>query len=219
MTVRAISQSHSFFQLQRTIKPLLPFPEHIKPARTDHVLYTKLMHSATVKFANALPYAILPVSTQLAAFHAVRTTTTLREHSSHFCSRCGMHPFLRTTVVRSAKLRSLPAPESSHVVTSTCMVCGQESRTSFQKGDVSSFPSARKRKRAKSVQPHPHVEINEETTPATPTSEHRSVQSNNTSKRKKKSGLAEMLQRNRERNNAKNSPQPTAGLSAFLSTL
>jgi len=184
-------------------------------SRTDHVLYTKLMHSATVKFARALPYAILPVSTQLAAFHAVRTTT-LREHSSHFCSRCGLHPFLRTTVVR---LRSPPTPESSHVVTSTCMVCGQESRTAFQKGDVTSFPSVRKRKRAQSAQ---HVEITPPTVlqPVPRPSERQSIQSiNNTSKRKKKSGLAEMLQRNRERNNAKDSPQPTAGLSAFLYTL
>jgi RNase P subunit RPR2 len=187
-----------------------PLPNIAYRSRAIH----KLMHPATVTFAHALPYAILPVSPQLAAFHAVRTTT-LREHSSHFCSRCGIHPFLRTTV---ARLRSPPTPESSHVVTSTCMVCGQESRTSFQKGDVSSFPLVRKRKRA---QPAQHVEITPATVlqPIPRPSEHQSIQSNNTSKRKKKSGLAEMLQRNRERNNAKDSPQPTAGLSAFLCTL
>ena len=181
---------------------------------------------ATVKFAQALPYHILPLSRELAALHATRT---VREHSSHFqyfCSRCGTHPSLRTKVARSRNLRSAQSFGPSHAVTSTCPACGHESQASFQKGDISAFPSVRKRRQAPKTS-HSHTTETQPSLTSTisgqyplppmpPSSE--SLQTDRR-KQKKKTGLAEMLQRNREKEKARAAAKPTTGLSAFLSTL
>lgn len=207
-----------FFKLKNN-NNILSFFGFSRP-RTDHVsrpcIFFSAMELATVKFAQALPYNILPVSRELAALHATRT---VREHSSHphyFCSRCGAHPIPRTKVARS---RSLRGSGSSHIVTSTCPACGHESQASFQKGDVSAFPSVRKRRQTASKTSH---EIQPSLTsglpPMAPSSESQPLHADG-SKQKKKTGLAEMLQRNREKEKTRAAKPTTTGLSAFLSTL
>ena len=220
------------FSSSRTIITFFPFLDFNTAygSRVSALHFTAMasIELATVKFAQALPYNILPVSRELAALHATRT---VREHSSHpqyFCSRCGAHPIPRTKVARSRSLRSAQSSEPSHIVTSTCPACGHESQASFQKGDTSAFPSVRKRRQTALKTGHNHPTGTQPSLtstisgqlplpPTAPSPESQPLHADG-SKQKKKTGLAVMLQRNREKERAR-AAKPTAGLSAFLSTL
>ena len=152
---------------------------------------TSRAHMHSQHYTHALPYALLSVSPSLAALHATRSH--LPHH--HFCPRCGQHSALHSTTVRRS------------AVSSVCNSCGHISHLHFDKQSTSSsFPSVKNRSR----RPPPPVK---EPSPF----EEPVIRSN--PKHKKKPGLAELLQRNRQNHSVSQPHQQQPALSAFLSTL
>lgn len=183
-----------------------------------NIIFLLPMDVATAKFAQALPFALAPVSTQLAALH------TVRSQQPYSCTRCGSQLALRVRSGRQSR-------GSARAISTTCLVCGGVSNTTVQEGNAAaSFPSRKRRRVAEAeldlsqskVQeqllraPAPAIET---PSPSSPTITHPAQTSQ--IKSKKKSGLQEMLQRNREKEKKRTqTDQATpAGLSAFLSTL
>ncbi|KDR83685.1 hypothetical protein GALMADRAFT_133107 [Galerina marginata CBS 339.88] len=178
---------------------------------------------ATFKFQQALPFALLPVSTQLAALHTARTPSQSFPYS---CSRCGSELTTSTRVKRSGHnthpLRSISA---------TCYACGGVSSILVDRGNATNFP-ARRKLDSRAI-PLQHM-LQEPVTPLLSPSREgpadRPTSAKSPTERlmqgaqfksKKKSGLQEMLQRNREqeKKRTKAEDKKPAGLSAFLSTL
>lgn len=190
------------------------------------------MDAATVKFGQALPYALLPAASQLAALHASRTCAI----PPYACSRCGSVLALRTRVVRGK--------QNTRAVVHTCSVCGEATSTMIGIGNAAAFPP-RKRKSHNvpvllpSAVPNPmpvdEVTVSPSNTKPSAAKATLSIQvpsktitpppDNRPSQRpipkKKKPTLQEMLQRNREKEKKRTNADETqpAGLSAFLSTL
>ncbi|KAF8165291.1 hypothetical protein B0H34DRAFT_231992 [Crassisporium funariophilum] len=185
--------------------------------------------SSTLKFQNALPFAVLPVSTQLAALHVIRT----HSHSSNSCKRCGSEHTTHTRVVRSKR-----DPHPSRAITSTCNACGAVHSIPLIDGNASAFPRTKRKAtlseqsiHASDLQPRVHAPVID-LLPSSPKPRSAAVivpskiipsdsRSQSNPKSKNKSGLQQLLHQNREkeRKRTKLSEAEPAGLSAFLSTL
>lgn len=193
---------------------------------------------ATVKFAQALPFVLLPASSQLAALHTARA----RVNVPAACSRCGADAtFQRTRITRSKQPRS---SQATRMVSTSCIACNGVVSTPFQSGTI---PSSSRKPIALAVTPSQLVaqasssEVNVAPLPVShqvnlapkSASPAAVVRENgpapppaklgpSSSKNKKKSGLQQMLERNREKEKHKakaaDAKQPS-GLSAFLSNL
>ncbi|KAF9534271.1 hypothetical protein CPB83DRAFT_843967 [Crepidotus variabilis] len=191
---------------------------------------------ATKRFTEAIPYSVLPISSQLAALHTNRLRKQFDKQyqkSQSCCERCSSQLTLRTSIVRSTKVRSNNSElHLSHAIKSTCFACGGISNTSLVKGNTARFPSARSRRRGKTVvssqpnlQPLPST-VETLAFVSSPAPGPRIIDSglpqnipNGSKSKKQKLGLTEMLQRNREKVRAKKPDQVSTGLSNFLSTL
>ncbi|KAF8205031.1 hypothetical protein BJ912DRAFT_1052321 [Pholiota molesta] len=91
------------------------------------------MDAATVKFGQALPYALQPAASQLAALHASRTCAV----PPYACSRCGSVLALRTRVARGM--------QNTRAVVHTCSVCGEATSTTIGIGNAAAFPPRKRR--------------------------------------------------------------------------
>ncbi len=174
------------------------------------------MDPSTLKFRHALPYAIFPASPTLAALHASRARSL---HSDHLpkdplsCSRCGSfiplhHP---TTYVNNKR--------SNRVYRRSCRMCGAAEDSLLPKP---AFPPTRKHRTITTL-PLPQTIASSEPPPKPHLP---ALQSTATSKSrpKNKSGLQQLLARNRqneekERQKQKQADSQFSGLAAFLSDL
>lgn len=184
-----------------------------------------IMDAATIKFEQVVPFAVLPVSTGLAALHTART----RSHSQlRSCVRCGTD--LTTSGPRLVRSKR-GAPHPSRALSTKCHACGEIALTPVDTGNASRYPPCRKSARIllanhvpQNRPPSPSCVVPIVVASASPAKPPAptltpNLQSQKTSK--KKSGLQQMLQRNREKEQKRTQNEATkpAGLSAFLSTL
>jgi len=165
-----------------------------------------------VKFQRALPFCVFPVSPQLAALHNISQSSPV--HDS--CKSCGSYLSTHVTVVRNR--------QHSRVIKTTCNACGRVHSIPLQKGNSTTFPS-RKRKASTPI-PIPDISLpllstNQSLiTSTTSTPAASSTKLSKPLKNNKKSGLHDMLKKNREREQEqKRAETSSGGLSAFLTTL
>ena len=169
------------------------------------------MDAATVKFQQALPFCVFPVSSQLAALHAVSQPVPFPDS----CKSCGSYLSTHVRVVRNR--------QQSRVITSSCNACGRIHSTTLHKGKSTTFPP-RKRK-ASTLHPSPNPDIASSPNKASlaSTSAVSSAKPSiplNAKENNKKSALRNMLTKNREKEQMRSNMQTReGGLSAFLSTL
>ena len=165
-----------------------------------------------MKFQQALPFCVFPVSSQLAALHAVSQSSPAPDS----CQSCGSYLSTHVTVVRNR--------QHSRVIATTCNACGRVHSTPLHKGNSATFPSRKSRKQKASTlhissNPIPDTSINLPrlstsqssfaSTPATPSKP---------LKNNKKFRLHDMLKKNREKAQ-KLAETSSGGLSAFLTAL
>ena len=163
-----------------------------------------------MKFQQALPFCVFPVSPQLAALHAVSHSSPVPDS----CKSCGSFLTTHVTVVRNR--------HHSRVITSSCNACGRIHSTPLHNGNSTTFPP-RKRKSRNTIlhtSSNPIPEIASQpsfaSTSAAKPSKPLSTKENN-----KKFRLRDMLKKNREKEQMRCNMSETSsgGLSAFLSTL
>lgn len=219
-SVQLIKQNNSLlFQSQCPLREpsiTCPFPLLISPA----------MDPATVKFAQALPFVLLPASSHLAALH----TASARPAIPAACPRCGADAtFQHTRIARRSK--------QTRVILTTCAACDGVVSAPFPSGTLPSFnarkpksiaevPSSQLLVQASSVPVSDQLNLAPKAvTPVAAVSANRpppATLGSSNNKNKKKSGLQQMLERNREKErhkaNAADAKQ-SSGLSAFLSAL
>jgi len=166
------------------------------------------MDAATVKFQQALPFCVFPVSPQLAALHAVSLSSPVPDS----CRSCGSYPTTHVTVVRNRK--------HSRVITSACNACGRIHSTPVHKGNSTTFPPRKRRAGTlhTSSNPIPDQASFASTSAASSTKPSKPLSTNENNK---KFRLRDMLKKNREKEQRRcNMPESSSGgLSAFLSTL
>ena len=167
-----------------------------------------------MKFQQALPFCVFPVSYQLAALHAVSQSCPVPDS----CKSCGSYLSTHVSVVRNRR--------HSRVITSSCNTCGRIHSTPLHKGNSTTFPPRKRRASTLHTPPNPIPEISlppnqasfASTSAASSTklSKPLSTKENN-----KKDRLRDMLKKNREKEQRRsNMPETSSGgLSAFLSTL
>ena len=167
-----------------------------------------------MKFQQALPFCVFPVSSQLAALHAVSQSCPVPDS----CKSCGSYLSTHVTVVRNR--------QHSHVITSSCNACGRIHSTPLHKGNSTTFPPRKRKASTLHTSSNPISDIalppNQasfaSTSAASSTSPSKplSAKENN-----KKFRLRDMLKKNREKEQRRsNMPETSSGgLSAFLSTL
>jgi hypothetical protein len=167
-----------------------------------------------VKFQQALPFCVFPVSSQLAALHAVSQSSPVPGS----CKSCGSYLSTHVRVVRNRR--------HSRVITSNCNVCGKIQSTPLHKGNSTTFPP-RKRKASAlhtssdiipdiALPPNQASFASTSAVSSTKPSKPLSTKENN-----KKATLHDMLKKSREKEQRhSNMPETSSGgLSAFLSTL
>lgn len=181
---------------------------------------------ATLKFRHSLPYAIFPASPPLAALHAARARS-LHSHDLPqdplSCSRCGSLLSLQHSVTLVNKKRS------NRIYRRSCYICGTSINSLLPK---TVFPPTHKHGTITALppisiaQPPPQTITQSELTPNLNPRSPSSPQPTATtrSRPKKKSGLHQLLARNREneekeRQRQKQSDSQFRGLAAFLSDL
>jgi len=172
------------------------------------------MDAATLKFQQALPFCVFPVSSQLAALHAVSQPVPIPDS----CKSCGSYLSTHVRVVRNR--------QQSRVITSSCNACGKIHSTPLHKGNSTTFPP-RKRKAntlhtfsnpIPDIAPPPNQASFASTSAVSSTMPNKPL---NTKENNKKFALRNMLKKNREKEQKRpNVPETReGGLSAFLSTL
>ncbi|KAG6811311.1 hypothetical protein H0H92_008023 [Tricholoma furcatifolium] len=175
-----------------------------------------IMDPATTKFLNARPYAVLPVSSHLAALYSTRSTP-----SPDWCQKCGSYLMNGGAEVRVVRLKSRKDRPSKRVMRTVCRSCrsrvdvainNEAASTNVVHSDVSSqMPSLSTSLISPSPSPSPAPTV-------LPTSQESSAQAKQ--KNKKKSGLQLLLMKNREKELQESKSSPASGgLAAFLSGL
>lgn len=167
-----------------------------------------------MKFQQALPFCVFPVSSQLAALHAVSQPYPLPDS----CKSCGSYLSTHVRVVRNR--------QHSRVITSSCNACGKIHSTPLHKGNSTAFPP-RKRKASTlhtSSNPIPDIALPPNQASFASTSAVSSTKPSiplSTKVNNKKPTLRDMLKKNREKEQRRSDVPETSsgGLSAFLSTL
>lgn len=181
------------------------------------------MDPTTLKFRQALPFSLFPVSSRLAALHTVSQSSAI----PNSCQCCGSYPITHVTVMRNR--------QQSRVIITTCNACGKVHSTPLHKGNSTAFQS-RKRKASTLLVSSNHIA--NISPPLLPTNQPSFASTSSgtvvspgfsieptkplsTKANKNKSGLHDMLKRNREKEQKRsNMPKTTpGGLSAFLTTL
>ncbi|KAF8812496.1 hypothetical protein BYT27DRAFT_7182940 [Phlegmacium glaucopus] len=175
---------------------------------------------ATVKFQQALPFSVFPVSSQLAALHAISQSSPVPDS----CKSCGSYLTTHVTVVRNRR--------QSRGVTTTCNVCGRVHSTPLQKGNATIFPSRKRKTSTLHVSSNPIENPNSlqrlqssfaSSSSGTTASSGSSIKPSkplSTKADNKKSRLHDMLKKNREKEQKRSNMLETCpGLSAFLTTL
>ncbi|KII95140.1 hypothetical protein PLICRDRAFT_169820 [Plicaturopsis crispa FD-325 SS-3] len=206
--------------------------------------------TATAKFQLNIPATLLSASPGLSALHASRfrsinTTDAALLDQTH-CASCGVFDAGSTSSVRTARPKKRRRQSTSREMLKTCGVCGYETRMPLETGNAALFPRTKKTRHAATATaslsvPRSVVPSVAAATPATtmaptpsqpsfPSPDRRSSSVNpadpgprSGTRPKKKSGLQNMLARNREKAAAeqKGSKEgaPSSGLAAFLSGL
>ena len=169
------------------------------------------MDAATLKFQQTLPFCVFPISSQLAALHAVSQSCPVPDS----CKSCGSYLSTHVTVVRNR--------QHSRVITSSCNACGRIHSTPLHKGNSTAFPPRKRKASILHSSPNPILDIvlppnqaSFTSTLATKPNKPFSIKED-----KKKFRLRDMLKKNREKEQRRsNMPERSSGgLSAFLSTL
>ena len=166
-----------------------------------------------MKFQQALPFCVFPVSSQLAALHAVSQSCPVPDS----CKCCGSYLSTHVTVVRNR--------QHSRVITSSCNACGRIHSTPLHKGNSTAFPPRKRRANPlhTSSNPIPDIALPPNQAAFALTSAASSTKPSkplSTKENDKKIKLRFMLKKNREGQRRSNMPETsTGGLSAFLSTL
>lgn len=170
------------------------------------VLFPFLM-DPTAKFEQAISFVLLPVSSQLAALHTSRTNS----HFQHSCARCGSNLTTTTRLVRSKRKRNA-CP--SRAILASCSACGAKNSSPIEKNAATSSLPYGKRTESHPIQVSVSsiVPTQMAITPFPPSASQPSA------KKKKNSGLQEILQRNRDSERKRGKPTET-NLSAFLTSL
>jgi len=200
--------------------------------------------SSTTKYQLSLPFVLLPASPALVALHATRArilhpTESAFLDSTH-CVKCGSYLDGKVFPIKRQK-----SSKGLKVMTRTCGACGFGHKISMDRGNASSFPRTRKSRTATSVPADLLPEVKSQTSavehpsnlqPSPPafSSNLRTALPNPTasssqpttpvrskSRPKKKSGLQDMLSRNREKEAKarQEKHEGQGGLAAFLSGL
>lgn len=164
------------------------------------------MTSTTVNYQLSLPLILLPASPALAALHATRVrvlhpTESAFLDSTH-CIKCGSY-----CTGRTSKTRKL-SQGGGRVMTRTCEACGFRHETPVDRGNARLF-TRRAQVESGTDQKLPVAQPED----ALPSPAHPSR-----SRPMKKTGLQEMLSRNREKE-AKAREKKPGGLADFLSGL
>ena len=171
------------------------------------------MDAATVKFQQALPFCVFPVSSQLAALHAVSQSYP----APASCKCCGSYLSTHVRVVRNR--------QHSRVITSSCNACGRIHSTPLHKGNSTTFPPRKRKHSTLHASSNPIPDI---APPSNQVSFHSNTAVSSTkpskpliTKENKKFTLRDMLKKNREKEQRRSNMLETnsGGLSAFLSTL
>jgi len=182
---------------------------------------------ATVKFRQALPFSVFPVSPQLAALHAVSQSSSIPDS----CQSCGSYLTTHVTVVRNR--------QQSRVITTTCNACKRVHSTPLHKGNSITFPSRRRKANTLHLSSNPIGDIkntNSLPVPLLPTHQTSFASSSlvssfgssikpskplSTKASNKKFRLHDILEKNREKEQKRSNMPETSpgGLSAFLTTL
>ena len=166
-----------------------------------------------MKFQQALPFCVFPVSSQLAALHAISQSFPVPDS----CKSCGSYLSTHVTVVRNR--------QHSRVITSSCNACERVHSTPLSKGNSTAFPPRKRRANTRHTSSNsisdialpPNQASFASTSAASPTKPSKSL---STKENNKKSRLRDMLKKNRERERRhSNMPETSSGLSAFLSKL
>ena len=172
------------------------------------------MDAATVKFQQALPFCVFPVSSQLAALHAVSQSCPVPDS----CKSCGSYLSTHVRVVRNRK--------HSRVITSSCNACGKVHSTPLHKGNSTSFPPRKGKASTLHTPSNPIPDIALQPNQASIASSSavsitKPSKPLSTKESNKKSTLRDMLKKNREKEQRHSNMSKTSsgGLSAFLSTL
>ena len=167
-----------------------------------------------MKFQQALPFCVFPVSSQLAALHAVSQSCPVPDS----CKSCGSYLSTHVTVVRNR--------QHSRVITFSCNACGRNHSTPLHKGNSTTFPPRRRRASTlhTSSNPIPDIVLPPNQASFTSTSAASSTKPSkplSTKENNKKFKLRDMLKKNREKEQSRsNMPETSSGgLSAFLNTL
>ena len=157
-----------------------------------------------MKFQQALPFCVFPVSSQLAALYAVSQSPSV----PNSCPSCGSYLSTHVAVVRNR--------QHSRVITTTCNACGRVHSTPLHKGNSTTFASRKRKASIIRISSHsnPNISLsllstNQSFSAATPSK----LLKNN-----KKFRLHGMLKKNREKEQ-KRAETSSGGLSAFLTTL
>lgn len=173
------------------------------------------MDQSTIKFRQALPYALFPASPALAALHAHRARLLHPDYAPPHptsCLRCG------SLLVQQP--RSFVNKKSTRIHRSSCRICRGATDTPLPKA---AFPPTRRHRTIPAQSPltitQPIPSIPPPKSPPKPPSPVPSK-----SRPKKKSGLQNLLARNREneekeRQKQKQNNTQLGGLAAFLSDL
>jgi len=182
----------------------------------------------TANYQLSLPFALLSASPSLAALHATRArilhpTKSAFLDSTH-CINCGFY-FTHADIQRPTWKSS-----SQRVMKRTCRACGFRHEIPVDSGNAGLFPSTRQLQLSLhplSEKTHPKPEASSLPLSSSSVGSHRIARPSPTlppvskSRAKKKSGLQDMLSRNREKEakqrEAKN--EELGGLAAFLSGL
>jgi hypothetical protein len=167
-----------------------------------------------VKFQQALPFCVFPVSSQLAALHAASQSCPVPDS----CKSCGSYLSTHVTVMRNRR--------HSRVITSSCNACGRINSTPLHKGNSTTFPPRKRRASTLHTSSNPIPDIplppnqasfaSTSAASSTKPSKPLSAKENN-----KKFRLHDMLKKNREKEQRRSNMSETSsgGLSAFLNTL
>ena len=202
---RETKRSHRFKSNSRTIGVATTIP-------MSHVISFSLQMDPTAKFEQAISLVLLPVSPQLAALHTSRTNS----HSQCSCTRCGSNLTTTTRLVRSKRKRNA---SPSRAILASCSACGAMNLSPIENAPASSLPYG-KRTASLPVPDHPtQVSLSSIVSPQMAPSAPFPLSANQpTAKKTNKSGLQEILQRNRDRERKRVKTTETS-LSAFLTSL
>lgn len=167
----------------------------------------------TAKFEQAISIVLLPVSSQLAALHTSRTNS----HSQYSCTRCGSDLTTSTRLVRSKRKRNA-CP--SRAILASCSACGAKNSYPIEKNAAtSSFPYG-KQTMLLATPAHPVQVSGSSIVPPhiVPSTPFPPSAGQSSARKKKSSGLQEILQRNRD-GERKRVKTAETNLSAFLTSL